>query len=233
MPKDKDLKRLVRRRMAKTGESYTAARGNIMKEETRSGDDSSLPEVPFLPDDHETLAGMSDAAVRNATGKDWLEWTRTLDAADAVTMTHRDIAAHLHDDLDVPAWWAQMVTVGYERLRGLREPGQRRGGGYDVNKSKTMPVPVADLYRAFDDEALRDRWLPDVALTIRSSTVNKSMRIRMPDDTPLDVYFTAKGEAKSTVSLQHRRLPDKRAADEGKVYWGGRLAALAELLTTE
>ena len=109
--------------------------------------------------------------------------------------------------------------------------GQRRGGGYDVNKSKTIGVPVTTLFQAFDDEAVRSRWLPGIELTVRKSTPHNTMRIRMADDTPLDVYFTAKGDSKGAVNVQHRKLADKATADRMKEVWGARLTELAAVLT--
>ena len=226
MPKDKDLKRLIRARMAKTGESYTAARAQLVSEPDGAASSSAHP----LPDDYEKVAGMSDAAVSKATGKTWPEWSAILDGVDAVSMEHRAIAEHLHDNHEMSGWWAQMVTVSYERFRGLRDVGQRRGGGYDMNKSKTIGVSVSRLYSAFEDPALRSRWLPDVDLTIRTATEDKSMRCRLADDAPLDLYFTAKGDAKSAVSLQLRNLPDREAAEEMKQIWGERLDGLKQML---
>jgi uncharacterized protein YndB with AHSA1/START domain len=219
MTKDKDFKRLVRARMAKTGEPYTAARANLL---------AQAP--PPLPGDYEQLAGMRDEAVTEATGRTWPEWTAILDAARATEMTHRDTAALLQDEHGVGSWWSQAVTVGYERLRGLRDVGQRRGGGYDVNKSKTIGVPLAELWEAFVDDERRTRWLPE-ELTIRTTVEGKSIRTRLADETPLQVYFTAKGDHKSTVTLQHERLPDRETADERRAYWGERLQALADLVT--
>lgn len=219
MPKDKDLKRLVRARMEKTGESYTAARAHILKNDP-----------PPLPDDYEKLAGMGDAAVRKATGRTWPEWAGYLDAEGAHGWEHRAIAAHLGETFDFSGWWAQMVTVAYERFRGLRDFGQRRGGGYDVNKSKTVPVGVDALWSAFDDEALRDRWLTGIDVHFHRATPVKSMRGKAPDGTRIDVYFTEKGPGKSSVSVQHQGHPDRDTADAMKAFWGERLEALkAEL----
>ena len=41
-------------------------------------------------------------------------------------MGHRAIAVYLHEQQKLPArtWWSQEVTVGYERIRGLREEHQ-------------------------------------------------------------------------------------------------------------
>lgn len=219
MTKDKDFKRLVRARMEKTGESYTAARAHLLAKSP-----------PPLPDHHESVAGMKDDAVRKATGRTWPEWTAIMDRAGAAGWKHAEIARWLREENGVPGWWSQMVTVGYERLRGLRDKGQRRGGGYDVNKSKTVHVPVGELWRAFADEGLRVRWLPDEELTIRTATEPRSIRARLTGNAPLDVYFEAKGDAKATVTLQLRDLPDRDAADRAKVVWGERLEVLAALV---
>src|SRR6185295_14935579 len=118
----------------------------------------------------------------------------------------------------------------YERIRGLREIGQRRGGGYEGTKSKTFPVSVAVTYAAFATPRRRARWLPGVELTVRRATPGKSMRITWSDGTWVDVWFVAKGAAKSAVQIQHRKLPDKRSAVRMKAYWAERLGVLAEVL---
>ena len=41
-------------------------------------------------------------------------------------MGHKAIAVYLHEQQKLPAWWSQEVTVGYERIRGLREEHQTR-----------------------------------------------------------------------------------------------------------
>ncbi len=228
MPRDKDLKRLIRARMVKTGGSYTAARAQLVAEPAGTTPGSrplSTPAQP-LPDDYEKLAGMSDEAVFKSTGRTWPEWTAVPDRAEATSMEHQAIASHLSANHEISGWWSQMVTVAYERFRGPREVGQRRGRGYDVNKSKTIGVSVSRLYSAFEDPALRDRWLSDIDLTIRTATQDKSMRCRLADDVALDVHFAAKGDAKSTVSLQLRNLPDRGTADEMWLLWADRLDGL-------
>lgn len=218
MPRQKDLKRLIRARMQKTGESYTSARNRILER--------GLPPAGRFA----ALAGMSNDAVRAKTGRTWRQWVTALEAVDAAKMPHREIARHVRATYDVSNWWAQTVTVGYERIRGLREIGQRRGGSFDANKSKTFGVPVATLYRAFSDKRRRARWLPGVDLTIRTSRVDRSMRITWPDGTPVQAYFTAKGPSKSQVAIQHGGLPDKERVAARKEYWAERLSALAAIL---
>ena len=218
MPVQKDLKRLVRQRMQKTGESYTAARARMLARRSPSTADFAR------------IAGMSDEAVRRKTGHDWQGWVERLDAVDASSMPHREIARHLQEQHEISGWWAQTVTVGYERIRGLREVGQRRGGAYEANKSKTFPVPVNRLYRAFSVKRTRERWLPDVELKIRTSTVDRSMRISWPDGTSVHAYFTDKGRDKSSVALQHVGLDRKAEIERCKTFWAERLAELGRLL---
>jgi uncharacterized protein YndB with AHSA1/START domain len=214
MPKQKDLKRLVRSRMTKTGESYTTARLRLVKK--------SEPQADY------SLAGMSDDAVRKATGRTWPEWVKMLDAVQSREKSHRDIARYVAS-LGTPSWWTQMVTVGYERIRGLRQQRQQRDGTYEASKSRTFPVAVEVLYRAFSEARLRRKWL-ETEVSVKSSAVNKRMRLDWGDGTTVQVAFTAKGEAKSTVAVQHEKLADRDAVDGAKTKWAERFDRLAEML---
>ena len=223
MPRDKDRKRIIRTRMEKTGESYTTARAHVISKTTEKA--QPAPRV-----DHAALAGMSDKSVAAKTGHTWQEWERLLDADKAAAMRHRDIAALVHGKHGVGDWWAQTVTVGYERIKGLRDLGQRRDGAYEANKSKTLNVPVKTLFRAWADAATRRRWLGGVKASVRTATAPKSMRLQWPDGTIVVVGFTAKGHAKSMVALTHTKLRDRAASADSKKYWADRLDSLASLL---
>lgn len=218
MPKNKDFKRLVRGRMRKTGESYTAARSRLLQKRQPA------------PADYARLAGMSDEAVKAKTGRTWEGWVKALDAIDAASLSHREIARHVRERYELSGWWAQAVTVGFERIRGLREIGQRRDGAFEANKSKTIAVPVGVLYRAFSHKPKRRRWL-SADPTVRTSRRDKSIRFNWEDGTSVEAYFTSKGPSKSQVAIQHGKLPSKAAATRMKEYWEERLAQLAELLT--
>lgn len=223
MPQQKDLKRIVRSRMQKTGESYTTARVHITKKK-------SVTPVPELPHDYEALAGMSDAAVEKPTGRNWSQWVETLDAWGAAEKPHRDIAQYV-SALGVPGWWSQSVVVGYERIRGLRAIGQRRNGSWEASKSRTFNAPLADLYDACSNSKSRQRWLGGLKLTARTATAEKSMRLVFDDGTLVQFYFARKGDEKSQLSVQHIKLPSKEESDRLKAFWSDRLDALAELLT--
>ena len=242
MPRQKDLKRLVRARMKKTGEAYTAARAHILKSPRRksrpAGDTVSrltppaAPAAPAAPTQKQyaELAGMSNAVILEKTGRTWEDWVRVLDGHGADRMAHSEVARLLSTTYNVPPWWTQMVTVGYERLKGLRARGQRRNGTFEASKSRTFNVPVATLFEAWSDPALRRRWLDEPDLKVRTATAPKSMRLGWPDGTIVAVWFTAKGASKSAVALAHTKLADRETADRLKGDWAQRLDELVKLI---
>jgi hypothetical protein len=214
MPIQKDLKRIVRSRMEKTGESYTAARRQIVNKKKI---------------DYAALAGMSDAAMVAKTGRTWAQWVDALDAFGAREKPHREIAEHVHS-LGAGDWWSQTVAVGYERIRGLRAVGQRRSGSWEAGKSKTFPVSVEKLFAAFSNARTRKRWLGDGALKVRKATAPKSMYITWEDGTSVDIGFQSKGPAKSSVAVAHTKLASKADVEARKKFWAERFEALAALL---
>jgi len=233
MPRNKDLKRLVRARMKKTGEAYTTARAQLLKRprfKTRSAVSaasvSSAPKQNFAE-----AAGMSDASIKAKTGCNWERWVKTLDKFGADKKSHREVASMIAKTWKLDGWWAQTVTVGYERIKGLRARGQRRDGSYEATKSRTFDVPVTKLYDAWADKGVRDRWLHDAKVKVRTSTAPKSIRLGLADGSILAVGFLPKGKAKSSVAVSQTKLPDKETANRMKQYWSEQLDALGEVLT--
>ena len=107
--------------------------------------------------------------------------------------------------------------------------------GWTINASKTVGVPVDDLFDAFEDVDVRKRWLPDAELSLRTATRPRSARYDWEDgSTRLVVAYEAKGEKKATIFISHERLPDADAADAMKAFWRAALVDLkAELEGTE
>ncbi len=237
MTKDKAQKRAVRARMDKTGERYTTARHYLLDlHRTEQTDAAAVAEAP-APSDSAALPprvadpGVSDAAVRKATGKGWDEWFALLDAWDGTAHSHPEIARHLYETYGIDGWWAQNVTVGYERARGMRALHERPDG-FSMSASKTFPVPVERLFAAFVSPDERERWLEAVTLRNRTNQPNKSARFDvLPGDTRLAITFIAKGPAKSVAQLQQERLADAAAVARWKALWKEQLAVLAEFLT--
>ena len=218
MTRRQSFKRLVRTRMAKTGESYTAARATLLA--AREPDAGPRPAL-----------ATSDEMIRQRTGRGWEEWFDLLDGAGLAERPHRDIARWVAELQGVVplAWAAQAVTVSYERARGGRVVGQRPDG-FAITASRTVGIPVSRLFDAFAGEAERGRWLADAELRERGATKPRSARFDWGDGrTRVNVTFQARGEARSTVTVEHTRLPDADAAARMKGWWRERLTTLREL----
>ena len=220
MTTDKARKRAVRSRMAKTGERYAAARRHVVRE-------VALPPLP----PRVAEPGMSDDAIRKGTGKGWDDWFRILDDWDAAAHSHTEIARYVSREHAIDGWWAQGVTVGYERARGVRAMNERPGEGFEVSVSKTLDMTLLDAWRAFVDPKRRTAWL-DLGLRMRTGTrtMGRSARFDVPSEgTRLNVLFDSKGEARCVVTVTHVKLTgaDDVAAHRGA--WRERLGRLATL----
>src|SRR5688500_3822478 len=116
MTRQRTFKRRVRERMAKTGESYTAARRVLIA-------DGDRPDAvaEFEPP-------VSGEKLVESTGRGWDEWLAILDEWGAIGRTHTEIARWLREERGVDGWYSQSIAVGYERARGIRAPGERSDG---------------------------------------------------------------------------------------------------------
>ena len=215
MTEHKSFKRLVRARMAKTGESYTAARAMLLQAEETSRDS-------------EVRLATSDEKIRERTGRGWEEWFGMLDEWGAADRTHRETARWVAEQQNrAPlAWNVQAVVSSYERARGLRAEGEK-DDGFAVTVSRTVAAPVERLYDAVVELSQRRQWLPDGELSERTATRPRSARFDRGDGrSRVNLTFLAKGESKSTVALEHRRLADAEEAQRMKAFWKERLDAL-------
>jgi len=167
MTRQKSFKGRVRARMDKTSERYSTARRQLLAkagaEPEATPEPAPLEPAPLEPAPPQEAAApgasprgaaappvgapgarrpYSDEVVRANTGRTWDDWFALLDAWGAAERPHPEIARWVAGEHGVGGWWAQGVTVAYEQARGLRAPGQRRGGLFEVNASKTVAVPV-------------------------------------------------------------------------------------------
>lgn len=225
MTESKAFKRRVRERMSKTDESYTAARSRVSQKRDRvTAARTRLTAAQERP---------PDAKVKEASGKKWEQWFNLLDRWGGREKKHRDIARYLIDEFEVPGWWAQSITVYYERARKNRLKYQTEDG-FSISATKTIGVPVDVLYDAFMNPRVRRRWLTDGKMSVRTSQPEKTARFKWDDgSTRVVVGFIDKGRSKSTVSLAHEKLPDAEEAENAKAMWKERLGDLKAFLESK
>lgn len=192
--------------------------------------------------------------VLEKTGKPLDEWYRILDEFDCKTRGHTATANYLHETHGVSHWWSQTLTVDYERAKGIREVGQRSGGKFAVNVSKTIAVPVERAWQAWADAKELSTWFTNnheqdftVGGAYRNGDGDKgtfkkivpSQRIHFTWDNEkhspgslVIVEFLAKGENKTTVAITQEKLPDRQAVEEQKEGWNWALSSLKNYLET-
>lgn len=222
MTKEASFKRRVRDRMSKTGESYAAARSQVSQKRDRvQGARTRLAATEDRPTDDKVAA---------ATGQRWEAWFSLLDRWDGRQRTHGETAAYLMAEHDVPGWWAQTITVWYQRARGMRLKHQQ-ADGFTIYASRTIAVPLDVVFDAFVEPRSRRKWLTDGAMSLRTSQPGRTARFDWADGaTRVSVSFEAKGPAKVTVAVAHERLPDADEAESAKASWRARLAHLKSVL---
>lgn len=169
---------------------------------------------------------VSDQAVAAKTGRAWAEWFRVLDKEGALKLPHKKIAARLQQRHGLPGWWAQMVTVEYERARGLRAVNQK-ADGFSVSVSKTIPAEAALLYEAAAGAAPRKRWFPEGSFEITTRTPARTIRGRWKRDARMHLAFARKGKDKAQVTVQIDKLADKSAVERERRAWKRALDKLA------
>ena len=171
--------------------------------------------------------GMSDAAVKAKTGKTWAQWFAVLDQAGAAAMSHKDITKLLSARHKLADWWSQMVTVGYERVRGLRKLHQT-ASGFSTSVSRTLAAGLDQLFETWDDARTRAAFLKE---TVVMSTRNPGKNLRFAwerDGGRVEVRFVAKGAEKAQVTIDHSGLANSAAVKRMKTFWADALAQAGE-----
>jgi uncharacterized protein YndB with AHSA1/START domain len=193
---------------------------------------------------------ISDAAVKQATGKTWQEWFSLLDQHGAAKMSHKDIARWLHDEkLIESGWWCQSVTVEYEKERGLRVLGQTASAGFEVGVQKTFDMSPEAAWKLVTSDQGVAVWLgrgvklrfePGEAFVTSEGvngeirSVQKGVRIRLrwqptnwPSASTLQIYLLPSGSGTS-IRFHHEKLDGPERREEMCEHWQAVLSKLKE-----
>jgi uncharacterized protein YndB with AHSA1/START domain len=175
------------------------------------------------------INGVSDYAVQAKTGRKWDEWFKVLDKAGARMMDHKEIAQLAQSQLGLTPWWSQLVIVGYEHDRGIRQKHQR-GTRFDVDRSRTIAAPIDAVWAAWHDEGALASWLPGAVYQISKTTPNRILHLIWPDDTRVVVVFSEKS-GKTRVVVSHEKLQSTDDVERMQAYWSDALDRLKALVT--
>ena len=218
----KKLKREIRARSAKTGESYTAARRQILLARRKPEKPASKPAI-------------SDASIAKATGHGLDYWFGVLDAFNTPPKGHTAMAAHLNEEHGVRGWHSQMITVVYERARGLRTMNQSCDGDFQVSLSKAVAGSVSQVVSALRGGGWLDGVDPELS---RAFPKSAAVVVRDPNTAKLrykwgasiiDMRITAK-KGGSTVAVGNMKLADAAEVEKRRSQWRGALESLKAFL---
>jgi uncharacterized protein YndB with AHSA1/START domain len=197
--------------------------------------------------------GARDETILVKTGKSRGDWYAILDAFDCRSNGHKATAKFLEEVHGVGPWYAQTITVDYERARGIREIGQRDGGKFAVNVSRTISVPVERAWQAWADPAEMSAWFTTNATQdfreggsydngdgdkgiYKKIVPNERLHFTWENEnhcpgSMVIVEFISKND-KTTVAITHEKLPDKAGCEDMKKGWTWALTSLKSYLET-
>jgi uncharacterized protein YndB with AHSA1/START domain len=238
------LKKTIRSRARKTGESYAAARRQVLVGRARraGGERPAASRTPVkaaTPSAAEgnatTRGGLSDAKSIEKTGHGLGHWFAVLDAFGAAEKGHTAAARHLYDDHGVPGWYCQGITVAYERARGLRDVNQSCEGGFQVSVSRVVPASVAEVVDALRSQEQRARWLagadPELVLALRAGLrgpKGQALAVRPRGDARLrfkwgrstvEIRIDPRGVGKASIAADNEHLPTADLVETRRRAW--------------
>ncbi|MGC0250711.1 DUF4287 domain-containing protein [Pseudactinotalea sp. Z1748] len=213
MTKQESFTRRVRERMAKTGEVSGAARRRLSPA-------AGEPGWVHPPQ-------QSDEQVVERTGRTWNQWREVIDAGPGRDAGHAAIATFLEQNHEIGGWWAQAVTVGYERITGIRAPHQRADGTFEAGVSRTLPLAGTALRAGLLDESGRADLLGGLASTLRSRPTSTAVRLGVDEGVVL-FTFDPRPDGQVRVTVTHSNLAGPAAVEHWRAFWGEWLQALHE-----
>jgi hypothetical protein len=216
MTKQESFKRRIRERMEKTGERYAAARRALISPTASPGSRIWVSQPEF-----------TDEVIRTNTGKSWNEWCDLIDEWPGHIDGHTAIARHIHETTDLNGWWSQGVTVGYERITGLRLPHQMADGTFTASKSRTMDIDVTVLRELLVSDDAKTELFRDVETELRSRATAKTLRIAVGPGIA-SFSFDAVKDGRTKVTVAHEKLPTYDDVEQWKFYWSEWLDAVEQ-----
>ncbi len=242
------LKTVIRARAAKTGESYTAARRQILAAKPRPALARVRPaptppavEAPPAGDPRVPRGELSNKTAIKSTGHDLEYWFKVLDKFG--TKNHAKAADYLYSEHKVKAWHGQMITVTWERARGLRQENQSCTGTFQVSVSRAIAAPVEWIAGFINDGKSRKAWLkaasPALSRALEDAfAAGKSMELKKPGyarmryrwlSSVVELRLTGVPGGKASLVADSSDLPDADAVAVRREAFSQALDRLREL----
>lgn len=233
MTEAKKLKKKIRERTQRTGESYATARTHVIAKAERARR-RKTSETAGVARAAKATGAVSEQRCIEKTGHGYDHWFEVLDRFGALRRGHTAAARHLREEHDVSAWYSQAITVAYERAKGARVLGQTTAGTFQFSVSRTLPKAFAQTRQLLTHARRRSAWLDAdshataaqlaAALTTRRPRSGEGfveLRYR-PDDTTGGVIVLrveVKDDGRSAVLVRHAELSSRDDIEPLRSRW--------------
>lgn len=244
MTREKKLKRAIRARSLKTGESYTAARRHVLATEI-ARPAAAAAAKPVAKSAAKPV--VSDAVVLEKTGHRLDHWFEVLDRFGAATKGYTASARHLNREHKVQAWYSQAITLSYQRAHGLRAVNQAFDGGFQVSVSRVVPASVDEIIEVLGNKRRRTAWLksadselaaalnaaftgPVPQRVTRKDDLNAMLRFRWARSR-VELYITGKPRGGASVVAWNTKLEGSAEVETRRAKWRAALDSLKQHLS--
>jgi uncharacterized protein YndB with AHSA1/START domain len=163
------------------------------------------------------------------------------------------MARWLRDEHELSAWWCQMVTVMYERARGLRKVHERPAG-YSIDVSRTVRTTARKAFDAMATTDGQSAWFTTravVELRVGGRYENADgdsgefLRVERPKrlrftwnnrrhapGSVVEYVVSPLGDGRVRIGLTHAKLAREKDAKDLKEGWSRALDSLRAWLET-
>ncbi len=192
--------------------------------------------------DYKAERDCSAAGVHAGTGKTYDEWFAILDQAGGAAAGRRALGEHLIATYALDAWWVTTVIVAYEQARSVVEK-DGAPGGFNICVTKAVGAEPAKVYEAFLDSGW---WLggtgdrPVEGAPFDDGDGHSGVWKKLNPGKVLRFTWSGAGHsagesveiklspsgARTSIVLNHNRLPDRPAADGMRTAWAAVLETL-------
>jgi hypothetical protein len=176
--------------------------------------------------------------IENKTGRTLENWFSLLEDRGCAVLPHKAIADYLHGEHGVDYWWAQTLTVEFERHIGRRVKGQTSDGLFQLGIRRTLAVPLSELWILITErgELWQDKDGP--AGEDRYSTFKEGSHFRMAwtdgswkSHSILQIrILPGKKDRNSVLSIHQEKIPDIQSRERLKEHWSGVLGQVEEMI---
>jgi len=195
---------------------------------------------------------MDDSAVKKTTGKKLNHWFSCIKKEGMENSAHKEIAAFLREQKNISSWWAQQITVLFEKQSGRRVTGQTVDSGFQIGVTKTINTDVRKVWEyavskegmylltgdrinagnVIEQNRTGENGIEYCITTFRPRT-HWRMKWRKPEwpshsIVQVRVYTGSSGKAVMAIHQEKLRRPEDR--QEMKAWWKHTVTCVAAVL---